>query len=122
MKKPEELYLEEDKDLIKRLHSIETPISTGTTLEERRQELEVLQIESLLRTRKASRDAEKSTNRFSFVIFFLTMTQLLVALYQLLFSVVLEKEVGFKVFGFSLIVVIITFLVVGMKYIDKNLL
>lgn len=76
-------YLSEDNDLLDELDSI-GPLSTGQALEEQKRRVQIVQIKTLLRSRKSAKDTEISNNHYSAVILLLTGIQVIVALPGLL--------------------------------------
>lgn len=79
--KKENLYLEEDQDLIDRLKSI-GPMSTGQVADQQKFELNSIQIETLLRSRKSMDDYDRNSTRFSTILAIFAIIQLVIAVMQ----------------------------------------
>lgn len=91
-------YLEEDQDLLKELDSI-GPLSTGLALEEQKKKIETIQIKALLRSRKAAKDTEVSTSRYSDILMVFAVIQVVVAWLQLVFSAGTATQTKDKLLG-----------------------
>lgn len=100
-----EQYLPEDQDLLDELNSI-GPLSTGVVLEEQKRKIQVVQIKSLLRSRKAARDTEESETNYSNALLIFATVQFIVGIFQLIQSSLNSNNNSALYFGLIAVIVI----------------
>lgn len=82
-----ELYLKEDQDILGLLET-----HSGTSVDEKAL-INKQQIQAILRNRKSLEDANKETQRFSRVLFVVSLLQLVIATFQFGFNVIDSKNI-----------------------------
>ncbi len=109
-----EKYLEEDKDLLNEIDDMNIKMSPEVYSQEKRMRiLQEIQIKSILRSRKTNSDMDKSTTRFSFVLIFVGLIQVAIAIVQFLLVTTSNPYfTGWK----SVIPIIFIFIVIFMVY------
>lgn len=109
-------YLKEDLDLINEMESI-GPMSTGTALSEQQRKIDVIQIKSILRSRKTMIDLDQSNKKYSLVILLFAIIQIIIAGLQLVLDI---KGFPDKIFAIFIAIVFVASLYFLKKILDKN--
>jgi hypothetical protein len=111
-------YLKEDLDLLNELDLI-GPMSTGTALEEQKRKIDSIQIKTLLRTKRAYSEADKSNSRLSKAVFALTVVQVILAIAQFAFDI--ENTSTNRIVNIIGLAVILIAIAIFLKKIEKEI-
>lgn len=112
-------YLLGDQNLITELESI-GPLSTGQALEEQKRKIQVIQIKTLLKSRKSAKDTEISNINYSNVILIFAGVQVLFASFQFIQYSLGTNITSVKYFSVFSSIFIIFFLFFFYKMIKKS--
>jgi hypothetical protein len=88
----EKTYLPEDRDLVEKLESI---LGSNAACQI---DVSKIQVKSTLRTRKTMVDLDASNKRFSYVLGFFAIVQIIIAAFQFLLQVVDFSNKAFSIF------------------------
>jgi hypothetical protein len=121
IEKNKKLYLDEDQDLLKRLNSTD-PRTSVLLNDEKRYELDKIQIESILRSRKTAVDLDESNKKFSLFFIFLAIVQILIALFQFCFDIVSSPTTLKIIGGLSMLILLAVAVYFAMNEFRKNLI
>ncbi|MES2223747.1 MAG: hypothetical protein V4469_02315 [Patescibacteria group bacterium] len=111
-----EQYLPEDKDILDALDSI-GEISTGIAFSKQQMKMNELQIKATLRTNKTMVDLDASNKKFSKVIAFFAIVQMIIAIFQFALDVSTSTEKGIAI---SIGVAFIIMMVIMFRTADKE--
>lgn len=103
MKEEKELYLEEDRDLLDDVERL-GDVQTGHTLSKQERKMGESQIRATLRTRKTMVDLDKSNKKFTLVILFITIVQVLLALFQFAYDIASNPSTKNIIGGFLMFI------------------
>lgn len=118
MTKPEELYLDEDKDLLKELEEANPEVNNpGPVTQDYK--LNSMQIKATLRHRKSMDKFDKSTTSFSLILMILAIIQIIVALMQFTFDLLGDNKSLSYIFGAIFFILMLSSIKLLYK-IDKN--
>jgi len=93
----EKQYLSEDQDLLDELEKI-GPMSTGTSLSEQQRKINVIQVKSILKSRKTMVDLDKSNKRYTKAILIFAMVQIFLAGLSLMLNIKNTPDQIFAIF------------------------
>lgn len=92
--------------------------SFGTDIEEKKRQVQEIQILSNLRHRKSFEDSSKSTEYFSKLLSVFALIQILIALFQFNLQAI---DSNYKIISFILIIVLSIFILITISKANKNL-
>lgn len=107
-----EQYLDDDKDLVERLNSVKPMLNVDRR---EQQEVNFIQIEAILRSRKSMDDFDRSTTRFSIILGVFAIIQIVIAFLQFTLSVL---EFENKWIGYIFLVALTAMVVFIIKEVD----